>query len=121
MDAPVRSSGLSHTNELRSRVDANGRARPTVFVPALLIALAIVVWFGFQTVQLVREWGQLSVAQSSLQPQEQNAIKLRASLDAVATSTVKLAAEGNGNARVVVEELRKRGVTINLTDAPKAK
>ena len=110
-----------HSTEHRSRVDAAAtlRARPSVFVPALLIALAVVAWFAFQTVQLVREWRQLGLAQSTLQPQEQNAIKLRASLDAVATSTAKLATEGNANARVIVEELRKRGITINPPGAAK--
>lgn len=110
----------SHLNEHRIRADAAAtlRGRPNVFIPALLIALAVVAWFGFQTVHLVLEWRQLGLAQSTLQPQEQNAIKLRASLDAVATSTAKLAADGNGNARVVVDELRKRGVTINQP-APK--
>ena len=120
MDTPSRPMPTSHSNEHRSRVDAATalRARPNVFIPALLIALAVVAWFGFQTVHLVLEWRQLGLAQSTLQPQEQNAIKLRASLDAVATSTAKLAADGNGNARVVVDELRKRGVTINQA-APK--
>lgn len=121
MDAPSKASPMSHSSEQRSRVDAYARGRPNVFVPALLVALAVVTWFGFQTVHLVREWRELSLAQTTLQPQEQNAIKLRASLDAVATSTAKLATEGNSNARVVVEELRKRGVMINPADALKPK
>ena len=120
MDAPLRTGAMIHPTERRSRVEAGARPRPTVFVPALLLTLAFVVWFGFQTVHLVREWRQLNLAQSTLQPQEQNATKLRASLDGVATSTANLAAAGNGNARVVVEELRKRGVTINAPAAPKA-
>ena len=120
MDAPLRTGAMIHPAEHRNRVDANPRARPTVFVPALLLTLAVVVWFGFQTVHLVREWRQLNLAQTTLQPQEQNATKLRASLDAVATSTANLAAAGNSNARIVVEELRNRGVTINPPAAPKA-
>jgi hypothetical protein len=50
----------------------------------------------------------------------ETATKLRGSLDAVATRTARLAGEGNANARVIVEELRKRGVTINPNDAAKA-
>lgn len=122
MDTPSRPMPTTHSNEHRIRADAAAalRARPNVFVPALLIALAVVAWSGFQTVHLLREWRQLGLAQSGLQAQEQNAAKLRASLDAVATSTAKLAADGNANARVVVDELRKRGVTINPPAAPKA-
>jgi hypothetical protein len=79
----------------------------------LLLALALVAWLTFQAVQLVSERQQLEIAQANLEQQEQGATKLRASLDAVATSMAKLAAEGNANARVIVEELRKRGITIN--------
>jgi len=91
----------------------------SAFVPILLLAVALAGWFGFQTVQLLRERQQLGLARASLEPQEQAATKLRASLDAVATATAKLAADGNTNARVIVEELRKRGVTINANVAPK--
>ena len=81
--------------------------------------LAFLPGFLVWTSQLLREQRQLELAQSMLQPQEQNAAKLRASLDAVATATAKLAADGNANARVLVEELRKRGVTINPPDTAK--
>jgi hypothetical protein len=84
-----------------------------VFVPALLIALALVLWLVFQTVQLATERQQLGVASADLEPQERSATELRASLDALATATAELAAGGNANARVVVEELRKRGITIH--------
>ena len=85
----------------------------SAFVPMLLIALSVAAWFGFQTLQLVREQQQLEAAKVSLDPQELAATKLRASLDQVATATAKLAAEGNVNARLIVEQLRGRGVTIN--------
>jgi uncharacterized protein HemX len=120
MDTPSRTLSATQSNGPRSRGDAGVRTQSSIFVPALLIALAVVVWFASQTVQLVRESSQLNTARTTLQTQEQNAVKLRASLDAVAASTAKLAVEGNSNARVVVDELRKRGVTINPSAAPKA-
>ena len=85
----------------------------SAFVPTLLLALALVGWLAFQTTQILRERQQLSIARTSLEPQEQAATKIRSSLDAVAASTAKLAGDGNANARIIVEELRKRGVTIN--------
>ena len=91
------------------------RAATRVFIPALLLALAVVGWFAFQTVQLWREQQQLEVMKVGLLPQEQAAAKLRASLDEVATATAKLAAGGNSNARVIVEQLRSRGITIDPT------
>ena len=97
----------------------SGPSRHGAFVPLLLLALAVVGWLAFQSTQLLRERDQLSAIESSLQPQEQNAAKLRASLDAVATATAKLAAAGNANARVIVDELRRRGVTINPSERGK--
>jgi len=91
------------------------------FLPALLVSLAVVASLGFQCFQLVREQQRLESAMSSLETQQQTAVKLRASLDAVATATARLAADGNANARIVVEELRKRGVTITPQGEAKAK
>jgi len=92
---------------------AAASAHASGFLPTLLLALAFVGWLSFQALQLLGERQQLGVALAGLEPQEQAATKLRASLDAVASATASLATAGNANARVVVEELRKRGVTIN--------
>ena len=96
---------------------ADSRATTSVFIPALLLALAVVGWFAFQTVQLWREQQQFELMKTSLLPQEQAAAKLRASLDEVATATAKLSASGNSNARVIVDQLRSRGITINPSSA----
>ena len=82
-------------------------------MPLLFVALSVTGWFGFQTLQLVREQQQLEAVKVSLAPQEAAATKLRVALDQVATATATLAAEGNVNARSIVEQLRSRGVTIN--------
>lgn len=85
----------------------------TVFLPWLLLALAFVVWLAFQSYQLVSERQQLNTLKARQGTAIETAGKLRASLDALATRTAKLDAEGNASAHVIVEELRKRGVTIN--------
>lgn len=92
----------------------------SAFVPVLLLALALVAWLGFQAFQQLSERQQLAQLQASLDLQEQAATKVRASLDAVASATARLATNGNPTARVLVEELRKRGVTINPSAAPKS-
>lgn len=91
-----------------------------VFLPTLLVSLAVVASLGFQTLQLSREQKRLETALSGMDAQHQVAARLRASLDAVATATAKLAADGNSNAKVIVEELRKRGVTITPHAQPKS-
>jgi hypothetical protein len=49
-----------------------------------------------------------------------NAGKLRASLDALAADTQRLADTGNANAALLVAELKKRGITINPNPSPPA-
>jgi type II secretory pathway component PulJ len=93
----------------------------SLFVPVLLVSLAVVASLAFQAVQLAREQQQLSLALTNLEAQQQAAVKLRAALDAVATATAGLAANGNANARSIVDELRKRGVTITPQGESKPK
>jgi hypothetical protein len=118
VDAPLRSSVLPAASA-RVPVPSLAGLR-SAFLPLLLFALALVAWLGFQCIQQIGERQQLVNLQGSLDAQEAAAKKVRASLDVVATATAKLAAAGNANAGVVVEELRKRGVTINADgSAPK--
>jgi cell division protein FtsB len=96
-----------------STVGAGPEATHSPFLPLALLTLAVVAWFGYQTVQLQ---GERSAQQKALQDQEQvvqNATKMRAQLDALAAETQRLADQGNPNAKLLVDELRKRGITIN--------
>jgi hypothetical protein len=88
------------------------------FVPLLLLGLTLLVWLGFQCVQLLNERSALATAHASQQQTVDSAAKLRASLDALAADTQRLADGGNPNAGALVAELRKRGITIN-PNAPK--
>jgi hypothetical protein len=88
-------------------------ATHNVFLPLLLALLTLLVWMGFQGWLTLQDRKALTSAQASQQPTVDNAAKLRASLDALAADTQRLADAGNASARLLVEELRKRGVTIN--------
>lgn len=99
------------------RPAARTPAQRSGFVPMLLLALGINGWLGFQSAQLLAERQQLASAQTSLVTQVQGVVKVRAALDALATATAKLAADGNANARSIVEQLRQRGITINAPAA----
>jgi hypothetical protein len=96
-----RSSSSSRRRELSS------------FTPLLLLAVALLSWLGFQTYQLVGESQQLARLRFAQEVQVEAAGKVRASLDTVATATAKLAEGGNVNARILLAELRQRGITVN--------
>jgi hypothetical protein len=84
------------------------------FVPLLLLAVALVTWFAFQSYQLINERQQLSLLHAAQDAQVEAAGKVRASLDTVAAATARLADSGNVNARILVAEQRKRGTTSVL-------
>lgn len=97
----------------------------STFLPLLLLSLALSGWLGFQGWQLFTERQQLQKFAAGQEAQVENANRLRASLDRLALATRQLAAEGNPNARLLVDELQRRGVTINpakasVTPAPLA-
>jgi hypothetical protein len=90
------------------------------FLPCALLATAFVVWLAFQTWSLLGERSQLSLAHATQESPTAQAKNLRAALDTLAVTTQRLAGEGSVSARTVVDELAKRGVTINPAGAASA-
>jgi len=90
------------------------------FVPLACLAAAFVLWLVFQTWNLVNERSQLALAYISQDVSTEQAKKVRSALDALAVMTQRLASEGSPAARTVVDELAKRGVTINPPGAASA-
>ncbi len=91
------------------------------FMPLLLVTVASLAWMGYQSWLLYTDRQALQAAHVGQQQTVDNAVKLRASLDTLAADTQRLAEAGNGNARLLVDELRKRGVTINSVAAQPGK
>ena len=99
----------SHTLQAKNQTAHS----PGILIPLALFALSMLLWMGFQTVQLVRERENLQSSLSGQESMVQNSQKLRRSLDGLATRTARLAEGGNANAKLLVDELKKRGVTID--------
>ncbi len=85
----------------------------SIFLPALLLALAVTGWFAFQTVQLTQERIVLTAGLADQEPQIEQSEKLREALQKLATGLAGVARQGNANATIVVEQLRRNGVTID--------
>jgi uncharacterized protein HemX len=92
----------------------------SVFWPLLIFGVATVSWSGFQAYQLTQEHEALKKLHANQEALVQNSAKLRAQLDGIAADTQRLANSGNANAQVIVNELRRRGVTINPDSPPAA-
>jgi hypothetical protein len=97
-----------------------GRAgdRMSPFIPVLILTLSYAGWAGFQMAQLMQERDNLASLRVSQDKQVEDSKKLRESLDKLAKATLALSNQGNANARLIVDELRRRGVTINPDATP---
>ncbi len=89
------------------------------FVPLLLALATLLLWFGFQTNQLIKERDNLSTLRTNQTGIYANAQKMRAQLEAIASDTARLAQAGNPHAAQMVNALRARGITINPNAASK--
>ena len=91
------------------------------FVPLLMISLAVLAWAVFQSVMLVRDYDSYLRVRANQEPQMEAATKLRQKLQGIARDTAKLAEGGNAGAKLIVDQLRKRGVNISSPAAPSSK
>ncbi len=91
------------------------------FLPLLLVGAAVTLGAGLQTVQLLEDAGTLSEQHAAQEPRMETAKKLRNQLEGISGGLAKLAAQGNANAKKLVEELKSRGITVRApTDAKPA-
>ena len=68
---------------------------------------------GLQTFQLGRERSNLHRIREDQENTMQQAKRVRAQLDSIAQRTLELAQQGNQGAAAIVEQLARRGITIN--------
>jgi hypothetical protein len=101
------------TEERSASLTKRGRSERSPFIPFLILALSVAGWAAFQMTQLLRERDSLEAARSSQERPMENSKKLRDQLDGLARDTQRLANKGNASARLIVDELKKRGITIN--------
>lgn len=113
----MRTQGEDSFGHLRSRREVTRASGFSPFWPVLVFFLAWLAWAVFQAYQLNVESKNLMTLKNGQQAQVEQAQKVRQTLDTLATETQKLADAGNANAKLVIEELRKRGITVNRPTA----
>jgi hypothetical protein len=96
-------------------------ARQGSDLPLLLTLAALLIWFGFQTFQLIVERNSLSALQASFDSALQESQKMQGQLQALVTKTVELADQGNAAAKGALAELEKRGIPLKGAAPPPAK
>jgi hypothetical protein len=87
-------------------------------LPLVLMIVSLLIWFAFQTVQLVIERNNLGTLKTNLEAPMQESQKLQTQLQSLISKTAELANQGNGGAKAVVDELEKRGIPIRGAPPP---
>lgn len=84
-------------------------AAKTSNLPLILILTALLIYFAFQTFQLVTQRSDLGMVKSSQEGAIQEAQKIEAQFKALVHKTSELADQGHAGAKMIMEELFNRG------------
>jgi hypothetical protein len=79
-------------------------------LPLTILLIALVLWFSFQTLQLASERANLGEARGHQEAAMQEAQKLRTQFESLISKTSELANKGHAGAKLVMDELQKRGM-----------
>jgi len=79
-------------------------------LPSIVTLAALTIYFGFQTYQGLTERVNLTAVKSNQDAAIQEAQKVQAQFKTLVTKTGQLADQGHAGAKLVMEELLKRGV-----------
>jgi hypothetical protein len=97
-------------NEIEERELVTPPVERGANLPLMILLIALVLWFGFQTLQLASERANLGEARGHQEAAMQEAQKLRTQFESLISKTSELANKGHAGAKLVMEELQKRGM-----------
>jgi hypothetical protein len=84
--------------------------KPALNLPFIITLAALLLFFGFQTLQLMVERGNLGMMKSSQDSALQEAQKVQEQFKTLVTKTNQLADQGHAGARMVMEGLQRQGL-----------
>ena len=83
---------------------------PTSNLPLIILLAALTVYFLFQTWQVAVERTNLGLVKANQDAAIQEAQRVQTQFKTLVTKTGQLAAQGHAGAKMVMEELQKRGL-----------
>ena len=92
--------------------------QPVSNLPFIITLVALTIYFVFQTLQLATERSNLGMVKANQDAAIQEAQKVQTQFKTLVSKTGVLAAQGHAGARMVMEELQKRGLGA-APEAPK--
>jgi hypothetical protein len=85
--------------------------------PLMITIGSLLVWFGFQSFQLMRERSNLILVRANQDAAVQESQKVQSQFQNVIAKTSELANQGHAGAKMVMDQLQKQGLAL----APEAK
>jgi Tfp pilus assembly protein PilE len=90
-------------------------------LPVILTLVSVLIWFAFQTLQLVVERSNLTAVKANFESAAQESQKMQSQLQSLIGKTIELANQGNPAAKAAALELEKRGIPIKAAGPQPAK
>ena len=108
---------MDNENTLDDRLDidsiedaARAPAPPQSNLPLVLTLVALIIYFGFQTVSSLAERSNLALIKGSQENALQEAQKTQVQFRTIVSKTSELAEKGHGGAKMVMEGLQRQGM-----------
>ncbi|HEY7218378.1 MAG TPA: hypothetical protein VH985_08285 [Candidatus Binatia bacterium] len=100
----------ANIEEQESNRDEERRDQSVSNLPLIITLAALTLYFGFQTLQSVSERSNLTAVKGNQDAAMLEAQKVQAQFKTLVTKTGQLADQGHAGAKMVMEELQKRGI-----------
>ena len=82
-------------------------------LPIVLVILSFFVLMAFETGYAIHDRDSLAEQSRLQEPIVQEAVRLRQRLEVLAGKTAQLAAEGDENAKSIVDQMKRQGITLS--------
>ncbi len=89
---------------------ASAPVAPQSNLPLIITLVALITYFGFQTISLLTERSNLGLIKGSQENALQEAQKTQAQFRTIVTKTGELADKGHAGAKMVMEGLQRQGM-----------
>jgi len=101
--------------ETETTADESARpeiGKPASNLPFIITLVALLMFFGFQTLALLNERSNLGLVKSSQEGALQEAQKVQAQFKVLVTKTSELADQGHAGAKMIMEGLQRQGLGV---------
>ena len=87
-------------------------------LPLIITLSSLVIWFGFQTFQQLRERSNLTFLKANQETALQESQKVQTQFQGILTKLSELANKGHAGARMVLEQLQRQGLSVGSESRP---